>query len=307
MNTLPTIPQPHTDDLLHQFLQLQVTQNQQQAVQTQALKDVLVQLGNIISNGSQGQTTNRSKNIPVTLPKFGGHEKENVRAWTRHVHEIFEARGIEEEDQLRYLYECLSDGAYFWFSNRQQSENPIRTWRQFEEEVKTAFEAPTYQRDLRNQLRRIRQIRSVRDYVMQFRNIAGQIDDLGENEALTDFINGLKPATAGEVNARNPITLQEAINLAQNYDSAKFGASRPNTHQTGYYAYRESHRSTTTTKKEEGPTPMDLGKMEHKHYHTNGEANKEKTYRRSTGPCYACGEIGHFARNCKRELKRTIS
>jgi hypothetical protein len=61
---------------------------------------------------------------------------------------------------------------------------------------------------------------------------------------------------------------------------------------------------TSMTAVNEGPTPMDLGKLEERSWYQNRKQGKEKTYQHSPGPCYSCGEIGHLARNCENRQKR---
>ena len=92
---------------------------------------------------------------------------------------------------------------------------------------RAAFQPPNYQQYLRQQIRNLRQTGSVQNYTSQFRNLVGQTTDMGEQDQITYFIEGLKPATKMEVSYRAPETFEDAWKTAIQYDTAMFGLGRP--------------------------------------------------------------------------------
>ena len=84
---------------------------------------------------------------------------------------------------------------------------------------------------MQQQLRSLRQVGSVLDYTAQFQNIVGQIEGIGSLDQVTNYIEGLKPATKMEVAYQAPTTLTDAIAHATRFDNAMFGMGRPGTMQ----------------------------------------------------------------------------
>ena len=124
---------------------------------------------------------------------------------------------------------CLKEAALHWYQNQfgePGSIHPFRDFDIFAQRIKAAFEPPHYQQILRRQLRALTQKDSVQRYVYEFRNIVGQIEDMGNLDQVMHFIDGLKQATKVEVNYKAPDNLEEAITAAIAYDTARFGPSR---------------------------------------------------------------------------------
>lgn len=53
-----------------------------------------------------------------------------------------------------------------------------------------------------------------------------RITDVNEPDRVHNFISGLKEDTKNECHYRNPLSLFEAINIAQTFDSSKFDHKR---------------------------------------------------------------------------------
>ena len=72
---------------------------------------------------------------------------------------------------------------------------------------------------MRQQIRNLRQTGSVQNYTSQFRNLVGQTTGMGEQDQITYYIEGLKPATKMEVSYRAPATFEDAWKTAIQYDT----------------------------------------------------------------------------------------
>ena len=92
--------------------------------------------------------------------------------------------------------------------------------------IRTAFQPPNNQQNLRQQLKHLRQTGTVQEYSSQFRNILGQIEDMSQLDQVSYFLDGLKPATRAEVGYQAPTTFEQAWQLAICFDNAMYGALR---------------------------------------------------------------------------------
>ena len=96
-------------------------------------------------------------------------------------------------------------------------------------------------------------MRSVQEYASQFRNLVGQTENMGEQDKIAYFIDGLKPSTKMEVNYRAPQTFEDAWKAAIQYDTAMYGHGRPimesHSYQNTYQNFQRKYNK---------PTPMEL-------------------------------------------------
>ena len=145
----------------------------------------------------------------------------------------------------------------------------------------------------------LKQIEQVQDYVYKFRNLVGQIEEMGQLDQVMHFVEGLKSATRVEVNYRAPDTLTDAIEVAIAYDTARFGPghalSSSNHHQQSYS--HSNYRQQTRYNNNSGPQPMELDNINRRNNNGNQRQNRmtdeEKTRLQHENRCFKCKEVGH--------------
>ena len=261
----------------------------------------------------QGQKTSETDasstaapRISIKLPTYKGEPKENILVWLLQIQNIFETQGVTtDKAKMHYAATALEDGALHWYLNKvkiAKGQMPHKTWNDFIAAIQTAFEPPNYQQHLRRELKRCKQTSTVQEYSLRFRNIVGQINDMGELDQVTYFVEGLRPATQAEVNYRAPATLEEAWKLAIAYDNAHFGAGKmtkdgPRGRQN--VPYRERSTYVNSTPHEDKTDPMELDTAE-KAPRRFGKDTRKTTPK---GACYNCRQTDHYARNCKGKNK----
>ena len=113
---------------------------------------------------------------------------------------------------VHYAATGFKEAALHWFVNKVNSSqtDPFPDWDTFKKELKGAFQPPNYQHYLRTQLKTLRQITSVQEYGMRFRNIIEQIENINELDKVSYFVDGLKSITQREVAYQAPATFEEA-------------------------------------------------------------------------------------------------
>ncbi len=101
---------------------------------------------------------------------------------------------------------------------------PNRDWATFEPEALEQFSPPNEQMHARNQLARLQQTGSVRNYASKFMELCMRISDLSDDERLDWFLLGLKKAVRVHTALnRGLVSLADHIAAAEAYDSIMWG------------------------------------------------------------------------------------
>jgi hypothetical protein len=135
----------------------------------------------------------------------------------------------------------------------------IETWDDFKKELTSRFQAVNAVRAARDRLANIRREKTVRGYVEAFQNLVMQIPDITNAEALDRFVRGLKPRTKQEVVMREPYNFEEAIHLADWFDSLISGLGTPS-RPGGFYTQRTQPEPTQFGQGWR-PVPMEVNTM----------------------------------------------
>ena len=131
-------------------------------------------------------------------------------------------------------------------------------------------------------------------YTIEFRNIALDIPSITDEEKLDKFLCGLKRKTREQVELKEPATFDEAVRLAERFDTLAW-----------HYGDGDTPTATATTYS--GPAPMQLGSV------ITAPLTVTKTrltpalreQLRKEGKCYYCREAGHMLANCPLRNKTT--
>ena len=281
---------------------------------TRNLTKILRQQVRINEQLMASRNAGSASTLPVQLPFFHGRANENVQTWLFQLSQIFRAKGINSGQSIHYVAACLKEAALHWYQNQfgePGSIHPFRDFDIFAQRIKAAFEPPHYQQILRRQLRALTQKDSVQRYVYEFRNIVGQIEDMGNLDQVMHFIDGLKQATKVEVNYKAPDNLEEAITAAIAYDTARFGPSRaylPSSYQ--YYTPNQQPQKQGQKnhhrRDDGGVRPMEIDSAEARRQGNQSNkagkgpqrTDKELAEFRKAGKCFRCANVGHLSRNC---------
>ena len=232
--------------------------------------------------------------ISVKIPTFKGAPKENVMLWMLQVLNLFNAQGIvDEQTRIHYAATGFEGAALHWYLNLVAAAGnnaAFADWTAFATALRTAFQPPNFEQYIRQQIRNLRQTGSIQDYTSQFRNLVGQTTNMGEQDQITYYIEGLKPATKMEVSYRAPATFEDAWKTAIQFDTAMFGLGRPtngNYHQSFYKKFDSSNNYSKAT-------PMELD------YAGTAQGNNKgyNQQRQLKGNCRICGKPGHWKNEC---------
>jgi hypothetical protein len=133
--------------------------------------------------------------------------------WIFKINQFFDYHLTPDEQRLRIASFYMDGEALPWFQ-WMHSNGLILTWTAFLHALETRF-APSQYEDPKGALFKLTQTGSVKQYQGQFELLANRITGLPPPFYLSCFISGLKPAIRWEVMAFQPLTLNQAINLAK--------------------------------------------------------------------------------------------
>ncbi|KAI3412628.1 Hydrolase_4 domain-containing protein [Psidium guajava] len=227
----------------------------------------------------------------------GSRVAKDVDNFLWHVNQYFNATGIAD-DALKVSTAAmyLTENALLWWRRRcdDRSGGPITSWEEFVVEFRKQFYPAYAEEEAREELRRLEQRGSVRDYVKKFSELLLQISTMSDTEAYYQFLGGLKPYVKQEIKRCNATDLSSAMAAAESMVEYKpTPVSKPDFHprekSVGGGDRGRSHRPSIS----KPPTAPPKARTEASSSGSSGKPEK----RRFQVKCFLC-DGPHFARDC---------
>lgn len=236
--------------------------------------------------------------VPKPKPYDGKTSTGAVENFLFDCEQYFKASLIIDESQKLLFATSMLEGIAktWWRFQLEQAEKGyhqiITTWDEFVEELKGRFQIVNSVQNARDKLANLKQTGGVRGYVAQFQNLVMQIPDINEGEQLDKFVRGLRTKTRIEVRLRRPMKLDEAIVIAECYDSllneVTPGYNRPQGNRPQPVARAPFHQGAR-----DGPAPMEIDVIRRIPL---TPAERERLSR--IGACFYCRQVGHMINTC---------
>jgi Retrotransposon gag protein len=160
---------------------------------------------------------------------------------------------LDDVTKIMYASSLFTQTAATWWYMLVQGGSVPAGWDAFKVAVRTEFIPQDSSRRARDKLRNLYQRRSVGSYVTEFRNIALTIPGITEEEQLDRFCEGLKPQIKLEILKSNATTLNDAVRVALNVDSALCGMRASASFRNGWQS---------SVGAETSPSPMEIGNVQ---------------------------------------------
>src|SRR3954471_14198040 len=117
------------------------------------------------------------------------------------------------------------DAATWWRHHYERyigDKATVPTWNEFEKLITRKFKPVNATKIARDQLANLRQTGSVKAYNARFTSIILEIPTIDEEEQLDRYTRGLKEKVRIEVELREPNDLEEAMRIADRFDTISF-------------------------------------------------------------------------------------
>ena len=236
------------------------------------------------------------------------------------------ARMAESIDGVWHISNFLEGDATVWW--RLQCDKYERgveimpqNWAEMKALLVRQFQVFNRETDVRDRYTALRQQGNVNDYITRFRALVVELPDETEANQIYQFLKGLKPEIQARTRTHKPVTLLQAMDIADEADRARDHAYKGSSSASSYRdrdrdRYPRSHRYGSSG----GVQPMQIGAVTARRSQGQGINEEDDSGRRTTvasirgspGPaelqrlrqenkCFYCRKPGHVARDCPKK------
>ena len=175
--------------------------------------------GNDINNQSvitcyePKKTTNIKIKMNTTLPTFNGRPESNVEEWIYAANRILDMGEYSDDEKVAIASNYLRDLALQDYLLHEQTFGKDN-WKGFAAYMRKKYTPANQAQLIRDKIKNLKQITSVKDYYVEFRKLAIQAHGMNEEERLSWFISGLKRSIQIHVQLKECKTIEEAYDQA---------------------------------------------------------------------------------------------
>jgi hypothetical protein len=262
----------------------------------EAAEEAIAILKKAVANTSVGTCMSKPK-IPEPKAFGGARSSKELENFLWDMEHYFSAAKVRLDEQVNIAVMYLTGDAKLWWRTRSKEDlnagrPKVETWETLKRELKEQFLPNNTSWIAREDLKKLRQDGSVRDYVKKFSSLILDIDNMSEEDRMFNFLSGLQPWAQLELRRQKVSDLSSAISAADGLADFGAGASKGNAGASSdSYPMMDRYEMK---KKKKG-----LGGGEPKQADGNGKSEakgKEKVSKSSSG-CFIC-EGKHVARDC---------
>ncbi|KAH7488446.1 Retrovirus-related Pol polyprotein from transposon 412 [Phytophthora ramorum] len=243
----------------------------------------------------------KKKDPPVYEGKYG----EDIELWIFATEQYYaNKRHIMEADSSDFvtlISSNLGKSVLNWyraFITDCERMSVHQTWSLFKRQLRTRFRPKDFEYDLRERMFHLKQKETIHEYVSKFQDLLSQTElEISELEKRFFFQNGLREETAKKIKEESPSTLQDAMEIASNFEFAHYSGKPPR------IPSKSSQSPAESGKRSIKPTSQKPKRFEKK-------KNKNDDWTK-TATCNNCGKVGHISPQCtapkRKEANRYIS
>ena len=210
---------------------------------------------------------------------FTGKHGTSVEAWLLKAERYLSVLDITDEVAILLASAMLKDYAETWWIMHlshidSKIEPPVQTFSQFKTLLLETFCPADAKKNALEKITKLCQTKTVCEYTHEFLHLACEVN-FNEEQLIFFYTNGLKAQISKDVDIQIPLTLRQAITIAERLDAHYGRTLTPGT------------SSTPTTSS--GPAPMELDTIK----------SKDKDFKKDK-KCHYCHKFGHFKAECRK-------
>ncbi|KAK1930430.1 hypothetical protein P3T76_014101 [Phytophthora citrophthora] len=283
------------DTMSMQQLLVFITQQQQATqAQLQAQFEAQMQPANARFEFLVSSRSDQKKKDP---PMYEGKYGEDIELWIFATEPYYASRRelmeADSSDFVTMISSNLGKSVLNWYRAFIADCERLQvhpTWPLFKRQLRTRFRPKDFEYDLRERMFRLKQRENIHDYVSKFQDLLSQTElSISELEKRFFFQNGLREETAKKIKEESPSTLQEAIEIASNFEFAHFSGRPPRTPAKPSQASSDSGNRAPKAKQQ------NTKRFEKK------SKNDDWT---KTATCRNCDKVGHISPQCTQPKRK---
>jgi len=152
------------------------------------------------------------------LTTFHGRPCENISDWLYYTNRVLIHTSHNDKEKVLLASSYLRDIAQQDYMLHEQAHANL-TWSQFTEYLREKYTPKNHTTVVRRQLKSLRHLASVNEYYVSFRKLVNQLPNMSEEDRMINFIDGLKSKTRHHVRSEKPTNLDEAYDLASDFET----------------------------------------------------------------------------------------
>jgi hypothetical protein len=254
----------------------------------------------------------------IRTPTYFRGSKDDILEWLEKIEQRFKMANWDDEHKLRYISVHLQDDAYKWWI---QASEKIKTWLDFVNKIKQVFGSTKMKELAFEQLKRYKQSinQSVTQYYDKVMELCKRIDPvMSDSMKLQYLMAGVKESLRTHIALHDPQTIESFLSYARKVEDVLSFTS--NAHETNqcveepkiaameqlppkvnmFHKQRENYpRHNTQHHNSRMPQSYHKNIPFNKNVLYSGQARNTSS-KQSLVICYACGTLGHYARDCTR-------
>jgi Ty3 transposon capsid-like protein/Zinc knuckle len=271
-----------------------------------------------------GHTTYVGSAVKVAKPDkyFGARDPVVIDSWIRRMEGYLAMTGTKDEIKTEIASGYLQGTAFLWYQSAEKEWGKLPgtyvSWQTFSTALRANFQLPNAEMKYWMEWHRLKQTTSVSIYIARFKTIR-MVLPIEDNVAMDKFINGLKFETQMRVRLQEPTTLEDAMRIADKYDTLRNQYQRTEINNNGSFLGRSTakngkYRNTagswkptfmTNGYEDNRGTPMELDAFFSQNstptrFNNSNTSRQSNSNNRSTMVCFYCGKQGHIQKDCRK-------